>query len=155
MLLEAIMSIELQDLPRHEYELIIVDNSDDLQARDQFRDGLQITCAHRYLDEARPGLSRARNIGINAARAALVAFLDDDAKARAGWLRHISRLSRMKRRAWSAARCGRSGRRAPSLADASAAELSDDNRSGRRGAPIGWGGMAIRHKYRIPRPGGY
>jgi cellulose synthase/poly-beta-1,6-N-acetylglucosamine synthase-like glycosyltransferase len=89
MLLEAIMSIELQDLPRQEFELIIVDNSDDLQARDRFRDGLQITCAHRYLDEARPGLSRARNIGIHAARAELVAFLDDDAKASAGWLRHI------------------------------------------------------------------
>ena len=31
-LLEAIMSIELQDLPGQEYELIIVDNSDDIQA---------------------------------------------------------------------------------------------------------------------------
>ena len=60
MLLEAIMSIELQDLPDQEYELIIVDNSDDLQAREQFRDGLQITCAHRYIDEVRPGLSRAQ-----------------------------------------------------------------------------------------------
>jgi len=89
MLLEAIMSIELQDLPVQEYELIIVDNSDDLRAREQFRDGLQITCEHRYLDEARPGLSRARNVGIHAARAELVAFLDDDAKASAGWLRQI------------------------------------------------------------------
>ena len=60
LLLEAIMSIELQDLPDHEYELIIVDNSDDLGAREQFRDGLLITCAHRYIEEARPGLSRAR-----------------------------------------------------------------------------------------------
>jgi cellulose synthase/poly-beta-1,6-N-acetylglucosamine synthase-like glycosyltransferase len=89
LLLEAIMSIELQDLPAHDYELIIVDNSDDLAAREQFRDGLQITCAHRYIDEARPGLSRARNIGIQAARGELVAFLDDDAKACTGWLRHI------------------------------------------------------------------
>src|SRR5438477_6070956 len=89
MLLEAIMSIELQDLPAQEYELIIVDNSDDLRAREQFRDGLQISCAHRCLDEARPGLSRARNIGIHAARADLVAFLDDDARACTGWLRYI------------------------------------------------------------------
>jgi glucosyl-dolichyl phosphate glucuronosyltransferase len=88
-LLEAIMSIELQDLPDQEYELIIVDNSDDLQAREKFRDGLQISCAHRYIDEARPGLSRARNIGIHAAQAEFVAFMDDDAKASTGWLRHI------------------------------------------------------------------
>jgi glucosyl-dolichyl phosphate glucuronosyltransferase len=89
MLLEAIMSIELQDLPDQEYELIIVDNSDDVRAREKFRDDLQISCAHRYIDEARPGLSRARNIGIHDARAELVAFMDDDAKASAGWLRHI------------------------------------------------------------------
>jgi len=89
LLLEAIMSIELQNLPEREFELIVVDNSDDVQARDRFRDGLQITCAHRYLVEAQPGLSRARNIGIEAARADLVAFLDDDAKASADWLQHI------------------------------------------------------------------
>jgi glycosyltransferase involved in cell wall biosynthesis len=89
MLLDAIMSIELQDLPDQEYELIIVDNSDDVPARQQFRNGLQITCAHRYIEEVRPGLSRARNIGIHAARAELVAFMDDDAKAPAGWLHQI------------------------------------------------------------------
>ena len=88
-LLEAIMSVELQDLPAQEFELIVVDNSDDVHARDRFREDLQITCAHRYLVEPQPGLSRARNIGIHAAHAELVAFLDDDAKASAGWLRHI------------------------------------------------------------------
>jgi glucosyl-dolichyl phosphate glucuronosyltransferase len=89
LLLEAIMSIELQDLPEQEYELIIVDNSDDVLARDKFLDGLHLDCTYRYLKEAQPGLSRARNIGIHAARAELIAFLDDDAKASNGWLRHI------------------------------------------------------------------
>jgi GT2 family glycosyltransferase len=89
MLLQAIMSIELQDLPEQEYELIIVDNSDDAEARERFRDGLQISCEHRYIEEARPGLSRARNIGIAAAGAELVAFMDDDARAGAGWLGQI------------------------------------------------------------------
>lgn len=89
MLLEAIMSIELQDLPEQDFELIIVDNSDDVQAREQFREGLHISCAHNYIEEARPGLSRARNIGIEAARAGLVAFMDDDARASASWLRRI------------------------------------------------------------------
>lgn len=89
MLLDAIMSIELQDLSEQEFELIIVDNSDDVEARERFCDGLHIGCAHRYIEEARPGLSRARNIGIEAARAELVAFMDDDARASPGWLRHI------------------------------------------------------------------
>lgn len=88
-LLEAIMSTELQDLADHEYELIIVDNSDDAEARARFRLGLQIDCAYRYIDEPRPGLSRARNIGVEAARAEFVAFMDDDAKASTGWLRQI------------------------------------------------------------------
>jgi glucosyl-dolichyl phosphate glucuronosyltransferase len=89
MLLDAIMSIELQDLPDHDYELIIVDNSSDLDGKERFRDGLNITCFHRYINEPRPGLSRARNIGIGAARAEFVAFMDDDARASPRWLRHI------------------------------------------------------------------
>ena len=113
MLLEAIMSIELQDLPRQEFELIIVDNSDDLQARDRFRDGLQITCAHRYLDEARPGLSRARNIGIHAARAELVRFwMTTPRLPPVGCGISSRRFRRMRRRASWVARYGRSGRRA-------------------------------------------
>jgi glucosyl-dolichyl phosphate glucuronosyltransferase len=89
LLSDAIASIEMQDFPEESYELIIVDNSDDLAARERFLDGLQITCHNRYITEARPGLSRARNIGVNAASADIVAFIDDDAKATTGWLAHI------------------------------------------------------------------
>lgn len=39
----------------------------------------------RYLREDRPGLSRARNLGVAAARAPVVAFVDDDAAIEPGW----------------------------------------------------------------------
>ena len=87
---EAIASIELQDFAEDAYELIVVDNSDDLAGRERFLDGLEIACNHRYINEARPGLSRARNIGTNAASGRIVAFMDDDAKASPGWLTHIA-----------------------------------------------------------------
>ena len=90
LLTKAIASIESQDFPEDGYELVIVDNSDDLAARERFLDGLEITCNHRYLSEARPGLSRARNVGISAAAGEIVAFIDDDAKAAPDWLVHIA-----------------------------------------------------------------
>jgi glucosyl-dolichyl phosphate glucuronosyltransferase len=87
---DAIASIELQDFPADSYELLIVDNSDDLAAQARFRDGLEIICNHRYLTERQPGLSRARNIGANAAASEIVVFIDDDAKAAPDWLMHIT-----------------------------------------------------------------
>lgn len=87
---DAIASIELQDFPADSYELLIVDNSDDLAAQARFRDGLEIICNHRYLTEGQPGLSRARNIGANAAASEIVVFIDDDAKAAPDWLTHIT-----------------------------------------------------------------
>jgi hypothetical protein len=42
--------------------------------------------ADEVLHEAQPGLSYARNLGWRAARAPLVAFLDDDAEAAPDWL---------------------------------------------------------------------
>jgi glucosyl-dolichyl phosphate glucuronosyltransferase len=90
LLAKAIASTELQDFPDDGYELIIVDNSDDLAGRERFLDGLEITCNHRYLSEARPGLSRARNLGVSAASGEIVAFMDDDAKAEPDWLAHIA-----------------------------------------------------------------
>src|SRR5215469_6620592 len=90
LLLDAIASIELQDFPTDNYELIVVDNSDDLAAQARFREGLEIACQHRYITEAQPGLSRARNISVNAAASDIVAFMDDDAKAAPDWLTHIA-----------------------------------------------------------------
>lgn len=90
-LADATASIELQDYPADRYELLIIDNSDDIDAGKRFFDGFEITCKHRIIREAKPGLSRARNVGVNAAAGDLVAFVDDDARASPGWLSGIVR----------------------------------------------------------------
>ena len=89
LLSEAVASIKLQSLAQDAYELIIVDNSDEPATREQLPAGLETVCNYRYITEARPGLSRARNIGIKAAAGGIVAFMDDDAKASPRWLARI------------------------------------------------------------------
>src|SRR5262249_12863237 len=69
-----------------------VDNSSDLQAQRNFMDGLDVACEHRYIVEATPGLSRARNIGAKAATGWVVAFMDDDAKATSNWVSQLLKV---------------------------------------------------------------
>lgn len=45
----------------------------------------------RYMTEVRPGLSRARNIGLSAARYGITAFLSDDIRVDSLWLLAIAR----------------------------------------------------------------
>jgi len=72
----------------HASEIIIVDNG----SRDETRD---VVRAHaearpvRYVLEAQPGLSMARNRGIAAARGALVAFTDDDCNVDRDWMQAV------------------------------------------------------------------
>jgi GT2 family glycosyltransferase len=47
-----------------------------------------------YIQESRPGLSRARNAGVRAATGAIIAFTDDDARPHPGWLAEIARAFR-------------------------------------------------------------
>lgn len=84
---QAIASLLRQDVA--DIEIIIVDNSPD-QKRAQDH-GLRYAGCDRvtYVLEPRPGLSRARNIGIARARGSIVAFIDDDATADPGWAKAI------------------------------------------------------------------
>jgi glycosyltransferase involved in cell wall biosynthesis len=84
-LTEAIAAVEQQDLDAQRFELLIIDNSSDKNAQSQYREGLDIVCQHRYLVEDTPGLSRARNRGVRAAAAPIVAFMDDDARPSLTW----------------------------------------------------------------------
>ena len=85
----AIASLEMQSCGSELFELIVVDNSDDISAQTEFCDGLAIACDHRYLFEKIKGLSRARNIGVRAARGEFVAFLDDDARVSTDWVERL------------------------------------------------------------------
>ncbi|MEO3475450.1 glycosyltransferase family 2 protein [Roseomonas sp. CAU 1739] len=86
----AIASVLGQSLPDGAFELIVIDNSPDpaRSAREAaaFADHPGLTWRH----EPRPGLSNARNVAARLARAPVIAFLDDDARADPVWLASIA-----------------------------------------------------------------
>jgi glycosyltransferase involved in cell wall biosynthesis len=73
------------------FELIVVDNNSTDGTRDIV---VQLAAADprvRYVAEAQQGLSHARNAGIGAARAPIVALIDDDVRAEPAWLEAVLR----------------------------------------------------------------
>ena len=73
-------------------EVIIVDNgADDSSTADAVASAFGRDDRVRYMVEARPGLSRARNIGLAAARYPVTAFLSDDIRVDSWWLQAIAR----------------------------------------------------------------
>ena len=85
----AVKSIESQDLAPDAFELIIVDNSTNRSAQSNYLSKLDLLCRNQIIVEQTPGLSRARNIGVRAAKAPIVAFIDDDARAAPNWASEI------------------------------------------------------------------
>lgn len=68
-------------------EVVVVDSAPRSEAnRDVVRDAEANGLPVRRIIEPRPGLSRARNAGIDAADAEVVAFVDDDVLIEPGWL---------------------------------------------------------------------
>jgi glycosyltransferase involved in cell wall biosynthesis len=82
----CLASLIKQDAP-FEYEVIVVADGADtetLELADRF--GVKVV-AH----ESRRAVNAARNSGVRAARAPVIAFLDDDVAVRSGWLQALSR----------------------------------------------------------------
>ena len=77
----AVEGVRLQDPPPHEI-VLVVDHNDELlaAARERFPDVLILPNAESS------GLSGARNTGVRASSGEVVAFLDDDAAPREGWI---------------------------------------------------------------------
>jgi glycosyltransferase involved in cell wall biosynthesis len=73
-----------QDYPR--FEVVVVDNAPTSDAVRTFVDAGLGGLALRYVREPRPGLSWARNAGIAATSADIVAWLDDDEEPDRHWL---------------------------------------------------------------------
>ena len=84
----ALRSLFVQEgVAAADLELVVVDNAPDSNAQELVdRIGKQHKRAVRYVAEPRPGVAYARNAGVAAAKAPLIAFLDDDQVASPGWL---------------------------------------------------------------------
>ena len=76
------------------YEILVIDQSHQRTLRDaifkQFPEDGRI----RYFSMDHGGLSEARNLGVEHASGSIVAFIDDDAVARPGWLAGIAEAFR-------------------------------------------------------------
>lgn len=84
----ALQSLVDQRMPAEQFEVIFVDNrsTDDTRAvAERYAGALNL----RYFYEEQLGLAFARNTGWRNAKAAVIAYLDDDAAACPGWLETI------------------------------------------------------------------
>jgi glycosyltransferase involved in cell wall biosynthesis len=83
----ALKSVIQQNLPAHEFEIIVVDNNSGDETPTVVERLARLSAAPvHYLFEPKQGLSYARNAGVAQASSEIVAFLDDDAEADPGWL---------------------------------------------------------------------
>ena len=73
-----------------DFEIVVVDNAPTTNAVRRLVTDMADPRV-RYALEPRPGLSRARNTGVAAARHGVVAFIDDDESADGYWLAEIAR----------------------------------------------------------------
>lgn len=75
------------------YEVVVVDNDAAGSARDTVEAmSAQSSVPLRYVLEPQSGVAHARNAGLRAAQAPLIAFLDDDETASSNWLSELVRV---------------------------------------------------------------
>lgn len=83
---DTLASLDQQTLDHSAYEVVVVDNSTDLERQKKFWRLSPVIGNCRLITERIPGLSRARNIGMRETQAPIIAYIDDDAVATPEWL---------------------------------------------------------------------
>lgn len=86
---DTLASLLEQNVPTGFLEIIVVDNSPDQMAAAEFGSRYDDEPTVQYILEPIAGLSNARNVGAQAARAEVVAFIDDDAIADPEWAKEL------------------------------------------------------------------
>jgi len=80
-----------QTLSEDLYRITIVDNSDERQARQSFSRQFSELPSVSIIESSPPGLSRARNVALEACATRYIVYLDDDASPKPEWLSAILR----------------------------------------------------------------
>lgn len=85
-LADALQSIEQNDLPPEQFEVLVIDNGSTDQTRDVARDAAARLKNLRYFFEAEPGLHAGRHRGLKEAEGEILVYADDDIRAEPTWL---------------------------------------------------------------------
>ena len=90
-LIFAIKSFMVQDIPCHDYEILVVDNGSNDNTQKVTEDMITSKSGHniRYLFEPEPGLLSGRHRGSFEAKGEILIFVDDDVEAVSVWLSAI------------------------------------------------------------------
>src|SRR5262249_25649167 len=89
----AVESVLRQQSAEAAFEVVVVDNNSTDGTKQVVQQMIrEEPCSLRYLFEPRQGVSHSGNRGVAAARAPIVAFMDDDVRAGPNWVATIKTL---------------------------------------------------------------
>ena len=84
---EAIESLGKLETDGFTYEILVVDNASTDHTKDVVTEvAANVACSVRYVMESEPGVSFARNRGVEESNSTWIAFFDDDELAEPVWL---------------------------------------------------------------------
>ena len=86
---KCLESLKNQSLPKHEYMILVIDNSLNYKTSEEFRDSLKGFSNLEYLITDRAGIGYARTVAMNNCQTEFLAYTDDDCVVPPEWLENI------------------------------------------------------------------